>query len=148
MAFAYWQRYCTASSERQPNFGALKRGRHLCSAGRPSRWALVHILVVVFLQWNDLDKHCHNLDIWHRNMVSTRVSSDQSEFSHMVLYKNSTSVKEHEHLPCPLSHLSEFLVWNSKAYRISRKSVQTILICWRWLTNTAVKADILIPEYH
>ena len=28
---------------RQPNFAALNRGRHLCSAGRPSRWALVHI---------------------------------------------------------------------------------------------------------
>jgi len=36
-----WQRYCTASSSgRQPNFAALNRGRHLYSAGRPSRWAL------------------------------------------------------------------------------------------------------------
>jgi len=36
--FAYWQRYCTASSSgRQPNFAALNRGRHLCLAGRPSR---------------------------------------------------------------------------------------------------------------
>jgi len=35
---------CTAvSSERQPNFAAVNRGRHLCSAGRPSRWALAHI---------------------------------------------------------------------------------------------------------
>ena len=35
---------CTAcSSGRQPNFAALNRGRHLCSAGRPSRWALAHI---------------------------------------------------------------------------------------------------------
>jgi len=42
--FRSWQRYCTASSsERQPNFAALNRGRHLCSAGRPSRWALAHI---------------------------------------------------------------------------------------------------------
>jgi len=39
--FASWQRYWTASSsDRQPNFSALNRGRHLCSAGRPSRWAL------------------------------------------------------------------------------------------------------------
>jgi len=38
------QRYCTASSSgRQPNFAALNRGRHLCSARRPSRWALAHI---------------------------------------------------------------------------------------------------------
>ena len=29
----------------QPNFAALNRGRHLYSAGRPSRWALANILV-------------------------------------------------------------------------------------------------------
>ena len=32
-------------SVRQPNFAALNRGRHLYSAGQPSRWALAHILV-------------------------------------------------------------------------------------------------------
>ena len=36
-----------SSSGRQPNFVALNRGRHPYSAGRPSRWALVHILVFV-----------------------------------------------------------------------------------------------------
>ena len=45
--FASWQRYYTAStSGRQPNFAALNRGRHLCLAGRPSGWALAHILVL------------------------------------------------------------------------------------------------------
>jgi len=34
------------SSGREPNFAALRTGRHLYSAGRPSRWALAHILVV------------------------------------------------------------------------------------------------------
>jgi len=34
-----------SSSGRQPNFAALSRGRHLYSEGRPSRWALAHILV-------------------------------------------------------------------------------------------------------
>ena len=29
----------------QPNFAAMNRGCHLCSAGRPSRWALAHILL-------------------------------------------------------------------------------------------------------
>jgi len=49
--FACWQRYCTAlySSGRQPNFATLNRGRYLYSAGRPSRWALAHILVLVIL---------------------------------------------------------------------------------------------------
>ena len=32
-----------SSSGRQPNFPALNRGRHLYSAGWPSRWALAHI---------------------------------------------------------------------------------------------------------
>ena len=45
---ASWQRYTArhSSSGRQPNFAALNRGRHLYSAGRPSRWALAHILVI------------------------------------------------------------------------------------------------------
>jgi len=47
--FASWQSYCAApSSERQPNFAALNRGRYLCSAGRPSRWALARILVLLW----------------------------------------------------------------------------------------------------
>ena len=32
-----------SSIGRLPNFAALNRGRHLYSAGRPSRWALAHI---------------------------------------------------------------------------------------------------------
>ena len=46
-----------SSSERQPNFAALNRGRHLCLAGRPSRWALAHILVPYFLQMNAEKRH-------------------------------------------------------------------------------------------
>jgi len=34
---------------RQPHFAASNRGRHLCSAGRPSGWALTHILVCYFV---------------------------------------------------------------------------------------------------
>ena len=37
-----------SSSQRQRNFAALNRGRHLWSAGHPSRWALAHILVIFF----------------------------------------------------------------------------------------------------
>jgi len=39
-------RHWHSSSGRQLNFAALNRGHHLYSAGRPSRWALAHILVV------------------------------------------------------------------------------------------------------
>ena len=34
-----------SSSWHQPNFAVLNRGRHLFLAGRPSRWAMAHILV-------------------------------------------------------------------------------------------------------
>jgi len=33
----------------QPNFAALNRGHHVHLTGRPSRWALAHILVAVVL---------------------------------------------------------------------------------------------------
>jgi len=36
------------SSGRHPNFEALNRGRHLYLTGRPSRWALAHILVCIW----------------------------------------------------------------------------------------------------
>ena len=38
-----------SSSGHEPNFVALSTGRHLYSAGRPSRWALAHILVCCVL---------------------------------------------------------------------------------------------------
>jgi len=42
-----------SSTGRQPNFAALNRESHLCSAGRPSRWALAHILVgnKIYIHW-------------------------------------------------------------------------------------------------
>jgi len=40
-----------SSSGRQPNFAALNRGRYLSSAGRPSCWALAHILVRYVNGW-------------------------------------------------------------------------------------------------
>ena len=36
-----------SSRGRQPNFAAFNRGRHLYSAGRPSRWASARILVLI-----------------------------------------------------------------------------------------------------
>jgi len=40
---------------------ALNRGRHLCSAGRPSRWALAHILVTVTRDRDSDSKDCYVL---------------------------------------------------------------------------------------
>ena len=33
-----------SSSERQPNFAALNRGRHLCSVGQPSRFLVTSMV--------------------------------------------------------------------------------------------------------
>jgi len=52
--FRVLQRYCMHgiySSGRQPIFAALNRGRHLCLSGRPSLWALAHILVCRILRF-------------------------------------------------------------------------------------------------
>jgi len=40
-----------SSSGRQPKFAALNRGRHLHSAGRPSHWALAHIVITYLFLW-------------------------------------------------------------------------------------------------
>jgi len=43
---------------------ALNRGRHLYSAGRPSRWALAHILVLLFLI-SSPNLSRRRLDVYH-----------------------------------------------------------------------------------
>jgi len=50
----YWQRYCTALQSaklcgvvQEMELRKFRRRRHLYLAGRPSRWALAHILVFV-----------------------------------------------------------------------------------------------------
>jgi len=40
-----------SNSGRQPNFAASDRGRHLHSAGRPSRWALAHISSLIIFRY-------------------------------------------------------------------------------------------------
>jgi len=59
LAFFCWQRYCTALQQRpsatlcgivqQMELRNFRRGCHLYSTGRPSRWALARILVMVAL---------------------------------------------------------------------------------------------------
>ena len=44
----------------QSNFTALNRGRHLYSAGRPSRWALAHISSYYYTASQQMSKMCHS----------------------------------------------------------------------------------------
>jgi len=74
----YWQRYCTALDQwasaklcgvvQGMELRNFLRGRHLYSAGRPSRWASAHILVNAYYavhmrKWSiDFSfKHCNRL---------------------------------------------------------------------------------------
>jgi len=61
------------SSGRQPNFAALNRGRHLCAAGRPSRWALAHILVYLFIYapFSGTHPQVRGVDGFSRTMAKT-----------------------------------------------------------------------------
>ena len=43
-----------SSSGHQPNFATLSRGRHLYSAGQPSRWTLAHIVVLLIFKYSIL----------------------------------------------------------------------------------------------
>ena len=57
-----------SSSGCQPNFAALNRGRHLCLAGRPSRWALAHISSSIFfylLSFSSPNLSRRRLDVYH-----------------------------------------------------------------------------------
>ena len=47
----------------QPNNAVFNRGRHLYSAGRPSRWALAHISGVSYFIWSVIFRpHCSYVD--------------------------------------------------------------------------------------
>jgi len=45
-----------SSSGHEPSFAALSTGRHLYSTGRPSRWALAHIIVYSVKVYVPLDR--------------------------------------------------------------------------------------------
>ena len=89
-----------SSSGHQLNFAALNRGNHLYLAGRPSRWALAHILVVsnmfcvcvclcvcvcVWCRLLQLTSAFTGRSIhWGRNLWSPLTSSIRCLFSHRV----------------------------------------------------------------
>jgi len=45
-----------SSSGRQPNFAALNKGCHPCSAGRPSRWSLAGLDYILVVSRFDIEK--------------------------------------------------------------------------------------------
>ena len=57
----YWQRYCTALQQwASAKLCGTVQGHHLYSAGRPSCWALAHIVVTLWFLWW-LVRHNHSV---------------------------------------------------------------------------------------
>jgi len=54
-----------SSSGRQPNIAALNRRRHLCSAGRTSRWALAHIPVHLSLATDRFESATYSFGLYN-----------------------------------------------------------------------------------
>ena len=109
--FTSWQRYCPASSSgRQPNFAALNRGRHLCSAGRPSRWALAHILVTFhFYQILSSTSYfycvgysCCVLSTWILNVRSICIAYEYGYEHYIALHKTFIVRNHTETTDCAL----------------------------------------------
>jgi len=75
------------SSGRQPNFEAFSSGRHLYSAGRPSRWPSAHILVC---QYDAFHKVKHNL-LKFNCKINVTVQVINRDFTRATLYDSAVS---------------------------------------------------------
>jgi len=78
------------------NFAALNRGRHLCSAGRPSGWALAHILVTVYFAHITYRSVVVSITVSHCPVLQIPVTPSVawSKCSHVVLVIIGCAVKD------------------------------------------------------
>ena len=65
-----------SSSGCQPNFVALNRGRHLYSAGRPSRWALAYIFLYRYYLQRLYHRHRRDRYRAQSNMTISTLATD------------------------------------------------------------------------
>jgi len=108
-----------SSSGRQPNFAALNRGRHLCLAGRPSRWALAHIssCILILGYWCQGAGMNAKIPLFSspvRNQEKTRPVVGVSAFSFFQCLHTLVGQKE-VNLPCKNSSVSwpkKVRLWN------------------------------------
>ena len=89
-----------SSSERQPNFVALNRGRHLCSAERPSRWA-THFSSLV---------RCSLLSVY-KNVLSNVLLRCLSSVTYAGDCNNQGIFAVWKWLPCGCVIMLEHLSW-------------------------------------
>ena len=109
-----------SGSGRQPNFAALNRGRHLYSAGRPSRWALAHILVYSCL-----------VRVYHHYRLSISVSSDVMQM-YSYLWPPDGIGLAIIFLPCGFFYLSSFFFFFHRLISAVADWMSTILPHMVW----------------
>ena len=84
-----------SSIGRQPNFAVLNRRRHLYSAGRPSRWALAHILVLVYFLWLCTDTNANRSPT---NLNLKRLYDDKTHHYSTQVHNNFTATPSFPHI--------------------------------------------------
>ena len=120
------------SSRRQPNFAALSAGRHLYSAGRPSCWALAHILVLPASLSMASEKERKKGPGSRPRFVSNRIP----------IFVNPVQCTNYKHIDMAYSSLPALHSSPSSVPTfVSRKSNM-----WEWMSRAATDSNLLI-EY-
>ena len=88
-----------SSIGRQPDFAALNRGRHLYSAGRPSRWALAHILVISLTDLYNTTVDGWSCHLPNRNKTRNRKKRSNGRLRRSVRTSSIARWKARERLP-------------------------------------------------
>ena len=112
------------SIERHPNFAALNRGLHLYSAGRPSRWALAHILVTFKVGPCSLIMFWRHWEFWDRDFKREKPSRPRQK-----VWPSSQSIAVRPHHLC----LSQSV------------SVTTCILITRWKMLTLACCGTVFP---
>jgi len=114
-----------SGSGRQPNFAVLNRGHHLCSAGRPSRWALAHILVrICSVPTQETAKHRAKfscpLSVVERRRCSNKADTrNPLKFSGMPQTGKPISAANGKKFTILQRHVEEILLFNNFSFWLS-----------------------------
>jgi len=112
----------------------MNRGRHLYSAGRPSRWALAHILVVVFVYVLLYLNLC--LFLWRCQWLFYLPFRQYIELS-PELWPNCVCLSYLKIIASPVPHIEEHTALKQVSFRVVRGTQGH----WQYVTDGC---DVLI----
>jgi len=119
------------TSVRQPNFAALNRRRHLYSAVRPSRWALAHILVLLF---SLLASYKELVECSHCSASANSGAGPTSGKATFWLFWTFSYNRHH----CPLKHLYK---GTAKQRRVTEKAINSQTLVSPAIWGTGARAS-------